>query len=90
MTVFPCNSAASLWQALQTRRYKQPAGSLSGEPIMLMRDHCTAADSPAGYKIRVSCEQNEHIIDPQILERQKKLNQFRDKLRKLAPAVQPI
>ena len=45
---------------------------------MLMRDHCTAADSPAGYKIRVSCEQNEHIIDPQILERQKKLNQFRD------------
>ena len=72
MKVFPCNTAASLWQALHTRRYKQPGGSLSGEPMMLIRAHCTVRDGSAGYRMSVSEEHDEQVIAPQTLRRKKR------------------
>ena len=81
MKVFPCNTAASLWQALHTRRYKQPGGSLSGEPTMLIRAHCTVRDGSVGYRMSVSEEHNEHIIFPQTLKRKKKKKYRHDVLK---------
>ena len=72
MKAVPCNTATSLWQALHTRRYKQPGGSLSGEPMMLIRAHCTVRDGSAGYRMSVSEEHEEQIIAPQTLRRRKR------------------